>query len=410
MQSAKKRVLFLALLLCTLCFACTAHASAENVVKNAELTSGGKFVNKKSGIRYQYSSGKYAKDAWLKIKGSIYHFDGKGYCDTGWFTYKNNRYYADKKTGRLYVRKWRRTSKASYYLRANGTMAKSRFVKIKGKYYYFRSNGKLVKKKMFSADGKYYYADKNGVRQTSTWVTLKGKKYYFNSKGVRVQNKWKKIKKKYYYFDKDGVLATSQWVGDYYVDKNGARMTDCVVDGYYLGSDGKRVEYNSKIEYIFVGDSRTVGMESAVSNSKTLYIGKVSMGYSWLKSTASESLKDALNKKPTAKVIMGFGINDLGNISNYIAYYKTLIKSYPKASFYFMSVNPVNESKAKKNGYSVTNSQIKSFNSKLKEAFPSQYLDTYSYLNKNSFSTSDGIHYTSATYKKLYDYVISKID
>ncbi len=367
-------------------------------------------MNKKAGIRYKYSSGGYAKNVWLKIGSSYYRFDSKGYCKTGWFTYKNNRYYADKKSGKLYVKKWRKTSKNSYYLRANGVMAKNRFMKIKGKYYYFGSNGKLVKGKMFSVDGKYYYADKNGVRLSGSWLKKDGKKYYFNSKGVRVQNKWRKIKGKYYYFDKNGVLATSRWVGDYYVDANGARMTDCVVDGYYLDSTGKREKFSSKIEYIFVGDSRTVGMESAVSNSKTLYIGKVSMGYSWLKSTASTSLKDALNKKPTAKVIMGFGINDLGNISNYIAYYKTLIKSYPNASFYFMSVNPVENSKAKKYGYTVTNSQIKSFNSKLKEAFPSQYLDTYNYLKKDGYSTSDGIHYTAATYKKLYNHVVSLID
>ena len=62
-----------------------------------------------------------------------------------------------------------------------------------------------------------------------------------------------------------------------------------------------------------------------------------------------------------------------------------------------------------RNTASLSNTKIKAFNKKLKSAFGSRYLNTYSYLVKKGFKTFDGVHYTAATYKKLYNYVIGKI-
>jgi len=383
-------------------------STTENVVKTATVVSGGQFVTKTAGLKYCYAEGGYAKNIWLNIDGGIYYFDSKGVCQTGWFTYNGNTYFANKK-GKIYVKKWKTSGTKTYYLRASGVMAQSIWLKISGNYYYFNAKGRLVTGKIFKVKGKYYCVDGSGARVCSSWVTKDGNKYYFNSSGVRVQGKWKKINGSYYYFDDDGILLTSQWIGEYYVDENGVRLTDCVVDGYTLDSDGKKVEEAFDGKYIFVGDSRVVGMASAVSDSNTIFIGKVGAGYSWLKSSASSTLATYLDADPDAKVIFAFGINDLGNISSYISYYNTLIAKYTDTEFYMMAVNPVNETTAKKYGYSVTNTQIAAFNTKLEAAFSSIYLDTYSYLNTNGFSTSDGIHYTSATYKTIYGYVLSLI-
>ena len=111
----------------------------------------------------------------------------------------------------------------------------------------------------------------------------------------------------------------------------------------------------------------------------------------------------------TLTVVFAFGVNDLGNVNSYISYYKSLQKKYPKAKFYYLSVNPVNEGTAAAYGYQVKNSQIKTFNKKLKSAFGGKYLNSYSYLTKNGFSTADGVHYTAATYQKLYKFIKSKI-
>ena len=108
-------------------------------------------------------------------------------------------------------------------------------------------------------------------------------------------------------------------------------------------------------------------------------------------------------------VVFCFGINDLGNVEKYISAYKNLIAKYKYANFFFMSVNPVNYSVSTAHGYSVTNGQIEAFNTRLSQAMGFRYLSTYSWLKKKGFDTSDGIHYASNTYIKLYEYALKKM-
>ena len=205
-------------------------------------------------------------------------------------------------------------------------------------------------------------------------------------------------------------MATDCWISDYYVGSDGARLVNCKGDGYYLDATGKKIKPEKfSGSYLIVGDSRTVGMNLAVSSSEVKFIGKVSMGYNWLNSTAGPQVRGYLAGNQKLKVVFAFGINDLGNINSYISYYETLQKEFPSVKFYYMSVNPVNESLASAYGYRVKNAAIKTFNIKLKTAFGSRYINTYSYLTKNGFSTADGIHYVSSTYQKLYQYLMKKI-
>lgn len=382
----KKLLVLAAVLLCVLCTAGTIQASAAstNVVASAKTVTGGKWEGKK----YRLSNGRYAKNTWLKIDGSIYRFNSKGNRVTGWITYKNAKYYAAS-NGKVYVKKW---------------------LKKSGKYYYFLSNGKLAKSRMISSGGKYYYVNKSGVRVKSTWITYKKKRYYFNKSGVRLQSTWLKYKGKYYYLGADGAKAVNQWVGSYYVGSNGARKTNCFVDGYYLDANGKKTVKKFNGKYIFVGDSRTLEMKSVIAPADTLYIAKVSSGYSWLESSAGPLLKEYLYLNPNVKVVLAFGVNDLGNIQSYITYYRSLIKEYPKTKFYVLSVNPVDEKKGKENGYTVKNSQIVAFDKKLRTAFgTSVYINSYKYIKSRGVDTRDGIHYESQVYIDLYNFITGKI-
>lgn len=407
----RKTVLLFAITAAFLLVPVSQTEAATNYIAQAKKNkiSTGKFVTNEKGIRYQYKNKTYAKNKWHLIDGKIYYFASDTYAETGWFTYKKNTYYADEK-GVIAVSKWLTLNGRKYRFKSNGIRATKEWVKVSKKYYYFESNGVMATNKQVSHGGKYYYVGTDGARKINCWVTIKNKRYFFGKDGVRYQNKWVKYKGKYYYLAKNGVMSKNKWVGNYYVDGNGARKTNCYMDGYYLDGTGKKMKgtKNSK-KYLFAGDSRTVGMDTAISVSKTKFIGKVSMGYSWLSSTAGPQVKQYLAGNPKLKVVFAFGINDLGNISRYISYYKSLIKQFPDAKFYFLSVNPVNESLASRAGYTIKNSAIKSFNSKLKKAFGSKYLNTYTWLTKNGFSSSDGIHYTGDTYKKLYNYIVKKI-
>ena len=381
----------LMLLFCFLCFAGVAESSAAtNVVTSAQEAEPGEWKTTGNGRRYRYTqTAKFAKKTWQKIKGSVYRFDKQGYVVTGWFTYSGKKYYAGG-DGKLYISRWLHKD---------------------GKYYYFLDNGALAKNRMVSIGEKTYYVNKSGERVTNSWIKKGKKKYYFSQKGVRLENTWIKYEGKFYYLGESGAMARKQWIDNkYYVGADGVRKTDCVVKGYYLDSNGKRTNRASKWSYIFVGDSRTEGIRLAIAPSNTKYIAKVSMGYSWLVSTAGPELKGYLNQNPDVSVVLALGVNDLGNIQNYISYYKSLIKKYPKTKFYVEAVTPVNEGVEAAHGYTVKNKQITSFNKKMRAAVgKSRFINTYTYLKNSGFQTSDGVHYTSDVYRKLYNFITGKI-
>lgn len=406
-----KKLLLLSVFAAALLLSAGTFQAAENMVARAKANklSSGEFQKSSKGLRFRGQDGKYLKDVWCAIGGKIYYFDPSGYAGSGWFRYQNKRYYAGA-DGAVYAAKWLTKGSKRYYLKKNGVRAEAEWVKKGGKYYYFDPAGLLVTSKQIQTGGKYYYVDKEGVRRTNCWLTMKNKRYFFGKDGVRYQSKWIKYNGKYYYLQKNGVMASEAWVGDYYVGADGARMTDCVVDSYYLDAQGKRTKIlKFSGDYLIVGDSRVVGMEMAVSTNKAKFIGKVSMGYSWLNSYAGPLVRCYLAGNPKLKVVFAFGLNDLANIERYISYYRSLMKDFPNANIYFLSVNPVAEATAAAAGYTVKNSQVKPFNAALKKAFGSQYLNCYSYLIKHGFSATDGIHYTAGTYQKIYDYIAKKI-
>lgn len=173
-------------------------------------------------------------------------------------------------------------------------------------------------------------------------------------------------------------------------------------------------------KYIFVGDSRTVGMYSYKSNNYStanyssggahevgsdVYIAETSQGLSWLKSTGMPAAKKYFSS--SSAVIILLGVNDTYNSDGYISYLKENYSSWKSTGVkvYFSAVGPCN------GGYSSNNAGISSFNSKVQANLPSgvTWIDTYSYLNSNGFNTTDGLHYDKDTYEKIYNYIKSKV-
>ena len=144
--------------------------------------------------------------------------------------------------------------------------------------------------------------------------------------------------------------------------------------------------------YLFVGDSRTVGLDEAVDGISS--IAKVGAKVTYL-----QSVLDDVTKTRGKNVIFNFGVNDLGNINKYISVYKSLPKEFiQNNNVIIMSVNPTDGSK-----YESWNTDIDKFNKKMKANLPSgvKYLDTNSTLKKEGFSTRDGVHYKAVTYKRI---------
>ena len=184
----------------------------------------------------------------------------------------------------------------------------------------------------------------------------------------------------------------------------------------YVMSDAKRLAatpvngtINEKVDEkdstseltIYVGDSRTVGMESVMDNGEII-IAKIGEGYGWYKSSAEDKLIAALNDNSdkTISVIFNLGVNDLHNAQKYVEAINELSKAYPDVGFSYMSVNPVETT-------TVSNNQINTFNDTIKKMLDDSvsYIDAFTYLVDNGYDTVDGLHYTKETYKDIYDFV-----
>lgn len=346
-------------------FASIKADAAYNAKKSAKTLSGGHWEQDYKGYWYQYGKSKFPKNCWKKIDGKIYFFDKSGYMITGWKNYKKTYFYLNEKQGST-----------------KGAMLTG----------------------LRTINGKKYFLSKTTGGMVTGWKTIGGKRYYFDKSssnlGAMVKNQWVGGR----YLGKDGVMARNCYVqdGNCYVDSNGKKVTTPPTSSG-VGSSGTS-QYNS---YIFVGDSRTVGMEYAVGTAAE-YIAAVGEGYSWMVSSALPQLRAKLDKNPYVKVVFNLGVNDCGSntAGSYIAEYKRMIQTYPNTKFYIMSVNPVKDKAAKNAGYLIRNKLITPFNNQLSTAFPDIYIDTYNYLMKSGFASPDGLHYTNETYQKIYDYTL----
>jgi cytochrome oxidase Cu insertion factor (SCO1/SenC/PrrC family) len=157
---------------------------------------------------------------------------------------------------------------------------------------------------------------------------------------------------------------------------------------------------------IFIGDSRTVGLNKAVdieAEDRQFVVAKVGKGYDWFVKSGLPEIKK-IKAENTAltkwRYVVNLGVNDLGNIDKYLEEYNKLTDDDSSIQLVLVSVNPV------KDYPTVTNSSIKKFNAKLMDA-GYDYIDTYSALVKKGYSTVDGLHYTDETYDDIYDLIKS---
>lgn len=155
---------------------------------------------------------------------------------------------------------------------------------------------------------------------------------------------------------------------------------------------------------LFVGDSRTVGMSEALYRVRGINIDShaksgSSIGY-------FKSLDERIRQSGADSLVIGFGVNDLNDIDDYIEYANQLGSELNKPVF-FMTVNPVDEGRAERAGYRMKNSRINDFNLKLEGgAVNYTVINTNIFLYQEGFNTVDGLHYDDETYIKIYDFIM----
>lgn len=184
----------------------------------------------------------------------------------------------------------------------------------------------------------------------------------------------------------------------------------------YVGYVTKAGIIKDRTATLFIGDSRTVGMNEACSideEDNTFVMAKVGEGYNYLSNNLTSKLKKIQdNGYSSIDIITNFGVNDLYSIDNYISYYDKIISDVEESGMQLkltiVSVNPV------ENCETVSNKDIEEFNSKMSSYTESkdnvEFIDTYTKLSDISNITVDGLHYTSEYYKVIYNSITSKIN
>ena len=155
---------------------------------------------------------------------------------------------------------------------------------------------------------------------------------------------------------------------------------------------------------IWVGDSRTLGMQKAVANSD-VYIGAAGEGYDWFVETGLDEMRSAIEEHPDSVIVFNFGVNDYDNMENYLALYEKLFEEYPDKHFYFLAVNPIDPELCE----NITNEEIADFNDHLRRLSPDSYIDSYTQIKAAEIQTIDGVHYSQDDYRFIYDYAIRQI-
>ena len=117
-------------------------------------------------------------------------------------------------------------------------------------------------------------------------------------------------------------------------------------------------------------------------------------GLSWLKETGMNSILSKAQayysvQRPTA-VIFNLGVNDPGQMYNYVTYLKQIAGELQKKNckLFFMSVNPVNSKVI----------QVRGFNKLRTEVVVRKF--------NTDVTVDDGLHYTTKTYKRIFKYCL----
>lgn len=182
-------------------------------------------------------------------------------------------------------------------------------------------------------------------------------------------------------------------------------------DGSSSGSSGDTGVSTVGNYTIYVGDSRMEGMCAYVSGSNEICKAVVGVGLPFLKTLALDYIKEQLATHPDANVVINLGVNDLVSADNtkassvvvqYREIYAKLIEDYPSMHLMIVSAGSVDDSKQNR----VSNSVVNYFNLTMKSAISNlnaRYCDVNSSVSYTY--ASDGIHYDSASYKKMYEAV-----
>ena len=212
------------------------------------------------------------------------------------------------------------------------------------------------------------------------------------------------------------VVDMTEWYANNALNVTEEEFIEIFRNGYV---DGYTNEYNADIpvssDILFVGDSRTVGMclnnalcdDTSLCETRTC-LARSGAGINWFSSQISE-----IESSYSTNIVINMGVNDIAGNTNatsvaldYYDLFEQLAEDNPNKNIYIMSVNPVDE------GENVSNTNIREFNVAIQTYINNSRLNNLFYLDTNNdliFTTTDGLHYDNATYRRIYRYVLGRV-
>lgn len=175
----------------------------------------------------------------------------------------------------------------------------------------------------------------------------------------------------------------------------------CVAIMIFVSTIDSHAEIKSSRAIVFIGDSRTVGMNDVIHMDKhddTFVIAKSGMGYKWLVDSAIPELEKLQkeNQYDEWTIVFNLGVNDLKRVDDYVEIIPTLEKY---GTLYYVSINPTVDSVG-----GIQCKSIEKFNNKIIPEVD-RYIDSYTFLKNVGYYAKDGMHYDSETYERVYGYI-----
>lgn len=163
--------------------------------------------------------------------------------------------------------------------------------------------------------------------------------------------------------------------------------------------------------YVWVGDSRTVAMKTAVGKdgANDRWVAEEKANYKWFNSDGVSGVTSKL--KPGEIIVFNMGVNDLNDAQQYIDRLKELAKGdWKDHKIIISAVTPVDDKKSAR----AKNAAIKEFNDKLRNALSGipniSFTDASSQISSNLKTGKEGVHYTDDEYKKIYNAVKNDVN
>ncbi|MBQ9326465.1 MAG: leucine-rich repeat protein [Clostridia bacterium] len=247
------------------------------------------WVQNKTGWRYKYWDGSYAKNKWLKIDDVWYHFDAKGYMETNAWVGESfvgpdghkvtnawvDGYYIGPDgnwdhsvvaEGAHVIGRWKKDDKGWWYSYSNGTYPQNQWLELEGRYYYLGSDGYMVRgvwvdncylkmngemarnawkgDSYVGADGRLVpgKVKESTAEQAGAWQQDSKGWWYQFADGSYPASRWCEIDGKWYHFDSKGYMQKNQWIDNYYVTDSGEMVVDAWIKDAYVDLDGRWIE------------------------------------------------------------------------------------------------------------------------------------------------------------------------